>query len=77
MKPAEAASAIRVPVAAANAPQSALPSARLACVAMRFIETERARTQAGAVLWVPAERLASTLTHATPAPQVPTSAIAV
>src|SRR3984893_15326716 len=61
----------------ATDPHSALPSARLACTATRFMATARARTQAGAALWVPADRLASTPTHAAPAPNMPTSATAV
>ena len=43
----------------------------------RFMDTARARTQAGAALWVPADRLGSTLTQAAPAAPVPTTAIAV
>src|SRR5215831_12959686 len=53
-----------------------LPNARLAWFATRFIATARARTQAGAVLCVPAERLASTPTHAMPAHEVPITASA-
>src|SRR3990170_7716165 len=77
MAPADAASAKRVPDSAASQPQMTLPSARLACMATRFMDTARARTQAGAVLWVPAARLGSTLTQAAPAAKVPTTAIAV
>src|SRR5690242_10936821 len=77
MVAADTASAMRVFVAEASAPQTTLPSARLAWFATRFMATARARTQAGALLCVPAERLASTPTHAMPAPQVPTTASAV
>src|SRR6516225_6947477 len=76
MAPADAASATLVLVAEARAPHSALPNARLACVDTRFMATARARTQAGAVVWVPAERLASTPTHAMPAHDVPITASA-
>ena len=58
--PAEAASAICVPVNVANPPHKALPSARLACTVTRFIPSARARTQGGAVLCVAADRLANT-----------------
>src|SRR3970282_84879 len=67
---------MRVRDTAASQPQMTLPSARLACMAARFMDTARARTQAGAVLWVPAARLGSTLTQGAPAAQVPTNAIA-
>src|SRR5439155_4504233 len=76
-RPADAASATCVPTAPASAPQNALPMARLACAATMFIPTARARTQEGALLWVPAERLANTVTHATPAQKAPATASAV
>ena len=48
-----------------------------ACTATRFIATARARTHAGAELCVPADRLACTVTHAAPAPNVPAAASTV
>src|SRR4030067_481926 len=84
MAPADAASAMRVPDTAASQPQMTLPSARLACMATRLMDTARARPPAGGalgrggpVLCVPADRLGITLTQAAPAAQVPTTAIAV
>ena len=64
-------------MAEASAPHTTLPSASDACIATRFIATARARTQAGALLCVPADRLASTHTHATPAAKAPATASAV
>ncbi len=46
-------------------------------MATRLMATARARTHAGAALCVPADRLASTPTHAAPAPNMPTSATIV
>src|SRR5579864_669009 len=74
---AEAPSAQCVPTPDASAPQTALPMARQPCVATRFIDTALARTHAGALLCVPADRLAKTYTHAIPAQNAPTSASAV
>ena len=68
---------MRVPPHDASAPHATLPSARLACTVKKFIATARARTHAGAALCVAAPRLASTPTHAAPAPNAPTSATAV
>ena len=55
-------------------PQTMLPTAMLACTATRLMPTARARTQAGAVDCVPADRLANTPTHAIPVPNAPKSA---
>ena len=54
-----------------------LTSAMLACTDINPIATARARTQPGAVLCKPAERLAWTLTHAIPAHAVPSNASGV
>ena len=75
--PAAAASAMRVPASEASVPQSALPSAMLACTTMRFIATARARTQAGAEVCVPADRLEKTPVQAAPVPNAPSRATAV
>ena len=75
--PAAAASATGVPASEASQPQKALPSAMAACTAMRFIATARARTQAGAVVWVPADRLEKTPVQAAPVQTAPRSATAV
>src|SRR5689334_19860080 len=66
-----------VPSADARAPHIALPMARQPCVATRLIETARARTHAGALLCVPADRVANTYTHAIPAQPAPSSASGV
>src|SRR5438552_3186745 len=73
---AAAATAMRVPANDATPPQTMLPSARLACVETRFVDTARARTHAGAAPCVPADRLARTVTQAVPAAQAPTIATA-
>ena len=65
--------ATEIPAAEASVPQTTPPAARLACCAMTFIDTARARTQAGEELCVAAERLANTPTHAAPAAAVPAS----
>src|SRR5512145_2210868 len=67
---------MRRPESEASQPQIALPTAMLAWNATRFIANARARTQAGVELWVPADRLASALTQAAPAPTMPTMATA-
>ena len=73
----EVARATRIPANDARLPQSALPTARLACVATRFVDTARARTHAGAELWIPADRPPSTQTHAAPPKQAATIATGV
>ena len=77
MARAEVAKATRIPANDARLPQSALPTARLACVATRFVDTARARTHAGAELWIPADRPPSTQTHAAPPKQAATIATGV
>ena len=67
----------RISMADASAPHRKLPTASPDCSASRLIDTALARTHAGAVLCVPAERLARTPTQAAPASSAPTSATPV